>query len=180
MNFIGGRLAIMNFLGGSLAICRIIKVPKIAVLQQEASISEVVEMMQALVVPTAPITTTLLPDDIYQVPTSTLTYLIQLPLVVGRHPEAPVTVQPKQLKPSVRGYYWIIIDPEPNYHYEKQWENRKFKDKSLPTVIEEISQEISHVTGKQRIKKFRLQLKTSSNRKEVVKEAVVHKGDEDL
>jgi hypothetical protein len=58
--------------------------------------------------------------------------------------------------------------------------DRKFKGKSLPTVIEEISQEISHITGKPLIEKVRLMLKTFPNRKEVVKEVVVHKGDKDL
>jgi hypothetical protein len=84
------------------------------------------------------------------------------------------------LKPTVRGYYLIIVDPEPNYRYEKQWENGKFKDKILPTVIDEIPQDISHVTGKRTFEKVRLRLKTSSNGKEVEREALVHKGDEDL
>jgi hypothetical protein len=76
--------------------------------------------IQAPVVPTAPIATTLLPEDIYQVPASVPTYLIQLPLVAEGHPKTPVTARPRQLKPSVCGYYWIIIDPEPNYCYKRQ------------------------------------------------------------
>jgi hypothetical protein len=71
-------------------------------------------------VPAAPITTTLLLDNIYQVPASILTYSVQLSLVAGGYPGAPVRVQPIQLKPSVRRYYWIIIYPKPNYCYKKQ------------------------------------------------------------
>ena len=113
------------------------------------------------------------PDDVHQVPASALTHLVQSPLVAGGQPETPVTAQHRQFKPSVRGYYRIIIDPEPNYRYEKQWKNGKFKDKSLPTVIEEISQEISYVAGK--YEKVRLELNRFFSGKDEVKEAVILK-----
>lgn len=71
-----------------------IKAPKKVVLQQKASISEAVETMQALVAPPASITTTLLPDNVYQVPASVLTYLVQSSLVAGGHPGALIKAQP--------------------------------------------------------------------------------------
>jgi hypothetical protein len=95
-------------------------------------------------------------------------------------PEAAITTQSRQQKSKVRKYYWIIIDSEPGFCYEKHWENREFGDKSLPAVIDRASQEISYLTGKPRYKKTRLKLKRFFNRKDEVREAVIYKDDGDL
>jgi hypothetical protein len=59
-------------------------------------------------------------------------------------------------KPKVRGLFWIVTSPEPNYS-DESWNNGQIKGKSLPTVIEEISS----ITHKDCIEKLKIRLKTS-------------------
>lgn len=59
-------------------------------------------------------------------------------------------------KPKVRGLFWIVTSPEPNYS-DESWNNGQIKGKSLPTVIGEISS----ITQRDCIEKLKIRLKTS-------------------
>jgi len=74
-------------------------------------------------------------------------------------------------KPKVRGAFWIITSPEPNYS-EESWNNGQIKGKSLSTVIEEISS----ITKRDCIEKLKIKLKTSFAQTTTT----VHKDAEDI
>jgi hypothetical protein len=73
-------------------------------------------------------------------------------------------------RPKVRGTFWIITSPEPNYS-EESWNNGQIKGKSLSAVIEEISS----ITNRDCIEKLKIKLKTSFGQTTTT----VHKNAED-
>lgn len=64
-------------------------------------------------------------------------------------------IQAPKSKPNIRGYFWIVTSPEPNYS-DNGWVNGTIQGKSLSFVV----QEVSKITGKSNIEKLELKIKT--------------------
>jgi len=117
------------------------------------------KQVQASNVPIAPmLATSTTRDGVRLSRTFSIPSSVSEPHTPVQHPsDSALTPDPmSNPRPKVRGTFWIITSPEPNYS-EESWNNGQIKGKSLSKVIEEISS----ITNRDCIEKLKIKLKTS-------------------